>query len=1046
MINYKNHSINSDMKFEESNKISIAEDHEFEDDNQIESEANVTNINNKNFQLSKSNTSKHPINNGNHEEEASCKEHNFSKSYLDDFHGNNLSLNNSKNNNNYGYSNDKKKFKLSNTMAFLINLKKMIFIFILLFAMLETSFLKLAYFLLAIFFAYNFRDKGREDISTKRYIVFITMFFAFSFLTFKIIIFLLFQRELSQKEKEILFSLNCEFLKNREDYSRLIASCLIEIVIIVYSLIYILTCWNYRENLDLREIRKIRMKFSESKVSFLFVILYLFYYCILITYVSFTTVLISVVIHVGLILKIFKFHSLYNSYAFKFLNFINIIRILVAEVLNVYWFRLKFQNSNLKWTFSIIGFIINPPDLSTNEPYDPVEKKQWEEDRMKLLKFSLDFIFTILSIVLYIFISTLRVITPEDKKKSLLKRHQREIFSHSNNEGSSVSFINKKLNPKANKVTFSDIQQKEQNININSTDKHTIKSKKSFPDKQILYTINENEFSKTHLKDSESLPLKQTIYDYDEDQKEDNFTDPLAELEKNEEININKLKIRSNSELIKNSKEIEKSYEDINSLKLEREEDKINTEIRNIKRVNSDNLEENNYQKNKHFYGEENITDKNDKDSIKETSNLNRKNSQTKDEKNTQIKDQKSGIENLIEEEDPTLKQIAFHKPGEIEEDQILKDKDLISLDEEENEENHVEDIDENLASDEDESLSSSEIEEEKDDKSKKINKCLYIIERFFHGIYKFYKKIKSFLYAYLISAYFRLDICRICIIYWIYQYANFQTIPLILWLFFTIQAESLFKIKIVTFIFAWPSLLINYYCFIISNIDNLIGFKNIPQEDVYLNIYGLEQFEFPSAHFAFLHFTIIAFTFLSIDLNKNKTEIQELSNSNESYNKTNESALRSHQNEINQKDKNYQSSEMNLRYFGDKNETTDIINNLENLNMKKKTKNLDEIESTKTFIELEDKSDDNINVNRPDKMGYLSEELKNKYKKNQYDKKDFHKRIENLDRNNYNENLLSNEEERNNFEIGSKKKTKEFQKNPKKVFLEGIRDTQPGF
>ncbi len=955
-------------------------------------------------------------------QEDTTKDKNYSKSY-------NFGINFTKNTNNTS----KKKIKLSMTMAFFINFKKLLFLIILILGyLINFSLFNLIYFLIAIIFSFNFSDNEKYDITKKKYLIYINIFFSLCFMIFKLIIYCI-EPNLDIKDYlgKFFLSLGCFFLRNHDVYD-LIYTFSLDLLILIYSFIYLFTCWSYNEKLEIKEIRKTKLRLKKSKLSFLYLILYFIYYCILIINISFTTVFYSALLQFVLIMKIFNLNDKYNTIVFKLFHFLNILHIFITEIANCFLIEYYIRESNIKWILDIIGIIIIPSFI-TPEMEKPLVKYQ-NISMDKTTKFLLDFFLTVFAIIIFTIIKNTKEIKFDEKKKSYLK-----WINNHNDYGNKDNLIlvmdpncafpsYKKKSMKSNNLNHHDRTICGNNKPISSEKGKLSQSKSS--GEQILQIINEEHHIKSNERESISDFYKNfdknTIYDvntsinFDNNKKDLKLKGKKREFDKSEEMfDTNKVSPYyriSNS--IKSKHPDKKEFNiSISSKEKEKENYMKSEKLDAEKKI--ENINNNYANQIKNFLDDNKIID-NIVVEIKDNNNI--------ESNNTQVK------EKFIDEKINLTNQSAFDKSSETNHNQIFENKDLNSNNDENYEDISSEDIDENYNEeyqDDEFTDSNSEYsldnESEKYEKNKKINKCLFILQTFFHGIYKFYEKIKSFLYAYLFSAYFRLDICRICIIYWIYQYTNYQTIPLILWFFVTILAESLFLIKVITFILAWPSLFINYYFFMISNIDNLISFTENEEKDIFLNIYGLERFRYPLIQFTFIHFTIISFTFLSINLNQGESQIKLINNI---------IADKSHM------------TNNNINYNDNKIDKAYIDDNKENFTNKRiREKIMDRypnrnniFDSQQKLIEMEDKSDDNINdgiLKNYEKVYDLTLSLK--------DKKYIQKSIDNLDRINYKECLLNTNKDEFNEDFNYRKNTKRFEINPKKVFLEGINDVEKG-
>lgn len=850
------------------------------------------------------------------------KEGQFSKSYTN---YNNISFNN--NSKISQFTNHKKRFKASNIMAVFVNFKKLIFIFILLFGYITNfSIFNLIYFLIGIGFAYKYQDNSKEDISFKKYLAYICLFFCFCFLICRIVLYILYFNNTPSKElQNFLLTLGCIFIK-KYDFPSLVLSFTFDAIVLIYCFIYLFTCMSYNENVDCREAKKMKVKLSQSKLTFLYLILHLIYYSLLIINISFTAIFYSIFIHIGLILKIFNKSDKYNSFIFKMLQVCSFLHLFLTDIFNTYYFRKLIDIKVVKNIFGIVGIIIMPPDAII----DVRNNKQ-------IVEFILDYFFNVLAILFYLLISGIRIYKSDEKKKSLKKNNTSNlhlgVISQNGNKSCQSSY--KIFKKKDYKSSTGDNEISEGNENNNVHEENE------------LDTIQEEEKIKSQINDTIPMTFKDHIppSEFYETYHEDN----IIELKPNhdKEINIINKNYRFDPE-----KESHK-HKSINIL-----DSSANRTHDNIIKGSDIKPED-----------ESQLTDQANMTVL------------VKDDISNQFQKNIGGQEIDDEEKSPIKNcyDAAGENKYENEHYQVFDQNKEILIDSEE--ENNYED-DEYSDSD------YSDNSEFKEKKRKKINQCFLIFGKVFHGIYKFYKKIKSFLYAYLISAYFRLDICRACSIYWIYKFSNYETIPLIFWLFFSIQADKLNKIKVATFMFAWPSILVNYYSFMVSNIENLINFSIPHNKVVILGIYGLEKFSTPSIIFCFIHFTIIAFTFLSMILETSNEQI-EASIIGFSL----ESSKRDDHIEV-KVEKKVLPSKSNDFY-----------------------KNKNFFDPEKKIIEMEEKQDFR-------KM----EKGENKNLKNSKGI-DINKSIENLDKANYKEALLGTEN------IGYEKK------DPKKAFLSNIHD-----
>jgi hypothetical protein len=134
-----------------------------------------------------------------------------------------------------------------------------------------------------------------------------------------------------------------------------------------------------------------------------------------------------------------------------------------------------------------------------------------------------------------------------------------------------------------------------------------------------------------------------------------------------------------------------------------------------------------------------------------------------------------------------------------------------------------------------------------------------------------FWIKLKETVVSYIFSPFFVLHFCRLGLILWIYNYSNYPTIGLLIWLFYSFNILSSRYMKVFTFIIVWPILLYSYNAFMIANIPKLMDLSD--KDWIIFSLYGINKFDQKFWNFLFVQIIILLFTIFSrnlVDSNRN--------------------------------------------------------------------------------------------------------------------------------------------------------------------------------
>ena len=160
----------------------------------------------------------------------------------------------------------------------------------------------------------------------------------------------------------------------------------------------------------------------------------------------------------------------------------------------------------------------------------------------------------------------------------------------------------------------------------------------------------------------------------------------------------------------------------------------------------------------------------------------------------------------------------------------------------------------ENLINQDDDSLGEIEIESEDTKDIKKKSK----LTAFFIELKKYFK-----------SSHFILHVCRIFAIFWIYEFRNFFSISIFLWLFFSFLFNNIYYNIGMSMIISF-AILISLFLFHIGNIDGFFENTKIVFSVIKAYHIGLSKFEYKSLYYLFSNLFYFVINLLIFSLYEN--------------------------------------------------------------------------------------------------------------------------------------------------------------------------------